>query len=72
MITGFSYKKYNEIYEGNGSSLAIYFRDSNNNMLYATYGTSYVYKTISPGTLKAACWNRSSRSITARCDYVNA
>ncbi|WP_124033408.1 hypothetical protein [Herpetosiphon llansteffanensis] len=72
IFTGFSYKKYNEIYEGNGSSVAIYFKDSNNNNLYTTYGSSYAFKIISPGTLKAACWNTSSNSITAKCDYFDA
>lgn len=72
IITGLSYKNYNEMYEGNGASIAVYFRDSNNNSLYVTTGTSYVYKSITPGTLKAACWNRTTNSITARCDYVDA
>lgn len=67
-----AYIDYNEIYEGNGADLAVYFKDSGGTNLYTTYGTSYVYKSILPGTLRAACWNRESTSITARCDYVNA
>lgn len=56
------YMKYNEIYEGSGADLVIYFVD----------GASNVYKSIVPGTLRAICGNQDASNITAQCDYLKS
>lgn len=68
---GYSYKIYNEIYEGGSGATGIYEKKPNGTKVWALNGLGYVYLSHSATYDVAYCWNReASGALLVDCNFV--